>query len=538
MSTVGPSKKVEDQILDYFGLAKSPFGVTPDPQFLFLSPTHREALASLISGIECGFGFQVLAAQPGMGKTTLLFSILERYRTSARTAFLFQQQYTPCELLQSVLRELGSSSNASPQSFAQMGEEFQQLLLDAAAAGQRVILVVDEAQNISNSILETLRQLSNFESSRAKLLQIILAGQPALVTTLASREQQQLRQRISMIARMTPLAMAETRDYVRHRLVTAGCRSDLFTDGALQRVWSNSGGIPRNINTLCMNVMLLAFSQRFRRIDHFLIDDAAKDFDLDRVRSELFANRVPPDPVREHALAGQQPPVVVVENKPPQQPPTDHPAPASLALPRSSSAIRGAITQVLLVVLLTAFVVAATQTGPLWNALRLNSRVVNAQSGSGELAVAGQLSTSEANEVSLQHVTDPSTPRLSRLAELSTEALSTKLIFFDVGDTTISGQNRNTLAAVAQNLRDHPDANVIIEGHADNSGDEEYNLDLSVRRALAVKDALRIEYGIRPNRLQTVGTGSSLPIESNGTSGGRAANRSVALRMTTQAGTQ
>ncbi|HJS98171.1 MAG TPA: AAA family ATPase [Terriglobales bacterium] len=538
MSTVGPSKKLEDQILEYFGLAKSPFGVTPDPQFLFLSPTHREALATLISGIECGFGFQVLAAQPGMGKTTLLFSILERYRTSARTAFLFQQQYSPRELLQSVLRELGNNFNTSQKSYAQMGDEFQQLLLDAAAAGQRVILVVDEAQNVSNSILETLRQLSNFESSRAKLLQVILAGQPALVTTLASRELQQLRQRVSMIARMTPLAMAETRDYVRHRLVTAGCRGDLFTDVALQRVWSHSGGIPRNINTLCMNAMLRAFSQRFRRIDDSFIEDGAKDFDLDRVRSELFANRVPAEPVGKHALVGQQPPLVVGENKPPQQPATDHPAPTSLAVRRSSSTLRGAVIQVLLVVLFTACVLAATQTGPLWKALRLNSRVVNAQSGSGELAVAGQLSTSQGNEVSLQNVTDPSLAQLSRLADLSTEALSTKLIFFDVGDTTISSQNRKILATVAQNLRDHPDAHVIIEGHADNSGDEEYNLDLSVRRALAVKDALRIEYGIRPNRLQAVGAGSSLPIKSNGTSGGRAANRSVALRMTTQAGTE
>jgi type II secretory pathway predicted ATPase ExeA/outer membrane protein OmpA-like peptidoglycan-associated protein len=537
MATVGPSKKIEEQILGYFGLTKSPFGVTPDPEFLFLSPTHREALATLVSGIECGFGFQVLVAQPGMGKTTLLFNILERYRTSARTAFLFQQQYSSEELLESVLRELRSSSTAQ-KSFAQMGDEFQQLLLEAAAAHQRVILIVDEAQNISSSILETIRQLSNFESSRAKLLQIILAGQPGLVTTLASREQQQLRQRVSMIARITPFALAETRDYVRHRLATAGCQSELFTDVGLQRVWSHSGGIPRNINTLCMNAMLLAFSQRFRRIDHALIEETAKDFDLDCLMTELFANKVPADPVREHVSVAQPLSVAAVHIKPPQRPATDQSAPASLAPTRPSSTIRSAVTRVLLVVLATACLLAATQTGPLWNALRLNSRVVSARSGSRELAVAGQLPASQENEVSLQHVTDPLTPRLSRLANLSTEALSTKLVFFDVGDTTISSRNRNTLAAVAQSLRDHPDASVIIEGHADNSGDEEYNLDLSVRRALAVKDALTIEYGIRPNRLQAVGAGSSLPIESNGTSGGRAANRSVALRMTTQVSTK
>lgn len=530
MSTVGPSKKIDEQILGHFGLTKSPFGVTPDPEFLFLSPTHREALATIISGIECGFGFQVLVAQPGMGKTTLLFNILERYRTSARTAFLFQQQYGPRELLESVLHELGSSSSTAQQGLAHMGEEFQQLLLDAAAANQRVILVVDEAQNVSNSVLETLRQLSNFESSRAKLLQIILAGQPGLVTTLASREQQQLRQRVSMIARMIPFGMGETRDYVRHRLAIAGCGSDLFTDVALQRVWAYSEGIPRNINTLCMNAMLLAFSQRFRRIEHSLIEDTAKEFDLDRVTTELFANRVAADPAREHASAAQHPAMVAVDSKPPLRPATVQAALASLAPTKPASTIRSAVTQVLLVVLLTACLVAATKTGPLWNALRLNSRVVRAPSGPGVLTGAGQLSASQGNESRLPRITDS--------ANHPTEVSSARLIFFEVGDTTISSQNHDTLTAVAQSLREHPNANVIIEGHADNSGDEEYNLDLSVRRALAVKDALTVKYGIRPNRLQTVGTGSSLPIESNGTSGGRAVNRSVALRVMTQAGTE
>ena len=529
---MGPSKKIEEQILGYFGLTKSPFGVTPDPEFLFLSPTHREALATLISGIECGFGFQVLAAQPGMGKTTLLFHILERYRTSARTAFLFQQPHSPGELLQSLLRELGSNYAPSQRNFAQMGDEFQQLLVHAAAARQRVILVVDEAQNVSSSILETLRQLSNFENSRAKLLQIILAGQPALVTTLASPEQQQLRQRISMIARITPLAPAETCAYIRHRLATAGCRNELFTDVALQRVWSHSGGIPRNINTLCMNAMLLAFSQRCRRIDHSLIEDTAKDFDLDRVMTELFANKGPAEPVREHAAVSESVPVVAVSSKPPERPTTAPPVPVLTAPKIHSSSMRSGVTRVLIVVMATACFVGAMQTGPLWKALRLNDRVVSARSESKELAVTGQLAASQGNEVSLQHVTDPVIPRLS----IPSTDQSARLIFFDVGDTAISSQNRYTLAAVAQNLRDHPDANVVIEGHADSSGDEEYNLDLSIRRALAVKDALTSEYGIRSDRLQTVGTGSSLPIQSNGTPGGRAANRSVALRMTAEAG--
>ena len=232
------SSSVDGLILRHFGLVENPFGVTPDPRFLYMSGTHREALASLVNGIDCGFGFQVLVAQPGMGKTTLLFDFLERFNTS-RTAFLFQQQQDPRDFLQSLLMELKSDSTETSQ--AKLYGKLNQVLSEAALTRKRVIVVVDEAQNLDDTLLETLRQLSNFETGRSKLLQIVLAGQPQLARKLARPEQEQLRQRISTIARLSPLGLDETRTYLNHRLNIAGYRGpQLFTRTAIYLIWSRS----------------------------------------------------------------------------------------------------------------------------------------------------------------------------------------------------------------------------------------------------------------------------------------------------------
>src|ERR1700682_3354427 len=170
--------------LKFFGLREQPFGVTPDPRFLYLSPGHREALASLYYGIESGCGFMALIAKPGMGKTTLVFQLLEKFRTQAPTAFPFQTQCSSREFMRFLLAELGYQDDS--QDFVRMHEEFNRRLLQEARAGNRFIVVIDEAQNLSPEVLETVRLLSDFETPRAKLLQIILSGQPELATKLAS----------------------------------------------------------------------------------------------------------------------------------------------------------------------------------------------------------------------------------------------------------------------------------------------------------------------------------------------------------------
>lgn len=287
MRSETPEHSVQGQLAGHFGLRENAFGVTPDPRFLFLSQTHQEALTSLVNGIDCDFGFQVLVAQPGMGKTTLLFNFLERFRTTARTAFLFQPQPDPCELLQSVLLELGTNSEET--SLGKLSEQLNQVLTRASRERRRVIVVLDEAQNLDFAVLEALRQLSNFETASTKLMQIVLAGQPQLAKRLALPEQEQLMQRISAFARLRPLALHETKAYIDHRLQTAGYQgAELFNPEAVREVWNHSRGVPRNINTLCFKAMLSGFAGGAKSIDQRIVEGAARDLDLNTVLADLY----------------------------------------------------------------------------------------------------------------------------------------------------------------------------------------------------------------------------------------------------------
>lgn len=276
--------------LEFYGLREEPFGVTPDPRFLYLSSEHREALASIYYGIEAGRGFMALIAVPGMGKTTLLFHLLERFRSSARTAFLFQTQCNSREFMRFLMTELSLESGTGQDPVA-MHEEFNRLLLQEARAGRRCIVIVDEAQNLDPSVLETIRLLSDFETPRAKLLQIVLAGQPQLADKLARPSLSQLRQRISLIGRLSALPVAETQHYIEHRLKVAGLTGPpIFSDAACETIAEIGLGIPRNINNLCFNALSLGFALRQRMIDAGLVREVAADFDLSQLQTRAGEN--------------------------------------------------------------------------------------------------------------------------------------------------------------------------------------------------------------------------------------------------------
>lgn len=265
--------------LEHFRLLEQPFGVTPDPRYLFPSAGHREALASLVYGIESALGFGTLIAQPGMGKTTLLFHIMEQYRRSARTAFIFNTQCDSSDLLRSLLSEL--DDQPVPEQTFQIHERFKQILSRELQAQRRVIVVIDEAQNLGEMVMETIRLLSNFESADSKLLHIILAGQPELAAKLGRPELSQLQQRIPILAHLPQLSSDETFSYIAHRLQIAGYRGKpLFTSQSMAGVAQLSRGIPREINRICFNCLSLAYASSKTVVDLAVVDEVAADLGL------------------------------------------------------------------------------------------------------------------------------------------------------------------------------------------------------------------------------------------------------------------
>jgi general secretion pathway protein A len=266
-------------VLDFYGLKEQPFGVTPDSRFLFLSPTHREALASIVYGVSAGRGFTALISKPGMGKTTLLFEFLQQARADSKTVFLFQPQRTPQDLLRSLLEDLGLEDCSD---FIGMHKKLNGILLDLSSEGKRLIVVLDEAQTLDEPVLEAVRMLSNFETPREKLLHIVLSGQPQLADKLMSPRLIQLKQRVSTFAHLKPLNAGEIQLYIDHRLRTAGYdfTRPLFTKQAHAMIASHTEGIPRNINNVCFNAMSLGYVAKQRTIDMDLIREAVDDLDL------------------------------------------------------------------------------------------------------------------------------------------------------------------------------------------------------------------------------------------------------------------
>jgi TonB family protein len=259
-------------------MLENPFGVTPNPHYFYQSRTHAEARSSLIIGIQYRVGFQTLIAPPGMGKTTILFSLLEQF-SNVRTACLFQFQGDSRDFLRYLILEL---SGQTPDSdLVGMQDTLNQLLIREHGTKGQTIVVIDEAQNLDISVLETVRLLSNFETPSEKLVQIILAGQPQLAQRLATPELAQLYQRIPIRTTLIPFDLEDTRNYIEHRLRIAGYQGPpLFTPAAVRSVLEHSGGVPREINTLCFNALLLATAAGKKQVDLEILHEVVADLKI------------------------------------------------------------------------------------------------------------------------------------------------------------------------------------------------------------------------------------------------------------------
>lgn len=278
--------------LEFYGLNEQPFGVTPDPRFLYMGAAHQEALASLVYGVETGRGFMALIAAPGLGKTTLVHRLMERLRDSALTAFLFQTHTNSQEFLRNLLRDL--DVEPAGQTLSDLQEQLHQVLIRGAQSGKRVVLVIDEAQNLDDSLLETVRMLSNFETPEAKLLQVLLVGQPSLADKLVRPHLAQLRQRISIITHFPPFQGRDIEKYILQRLRVAGYKGGrLFSPAAMNLIAVYSGGIPRVINNLCFSALSLAFAKGQKVIDESTLREAISDLNLESLGERQGPARPP-----------------------------------------------------------------------------------------------------------------------------------------------------------------------------------------------------------------------------------------------------
>ena len=260
----------------FFGLSEKPFAITPDPRYLYLSERHAEALAHLLYGINESGGFIQLTGEVGTGKTTVVRTLLSRVPHHADVALILNPRITPVEFLLTICEELGLGlDEADRDSVKQMVDALNRRLLSAHAEGRRIIVIVDEAQNLSAEVLEQVRLLTNLETATQKLLQIILIGQPELRELLDRTDLRQLAQRITGRYHLKPLSREETQGYIRHRLRVAGAAGEIFTAAALREVHRLSSGIPRVINVCCDRALLGAYTRETRKVTPALVRRAA-----------------------------------------------------------------------------------------------------------------------------------------------------------------------------------------------------------------------------------------------------------------------
>jgi general secretion pathway protein A len=284
----------------FFGLTRNPFDLTPDPRCFVSTEKHNEALAALYYGVRQHKGFVVVTGEVGTGKTMLLRCLLRLLKDSndIAYAYVFNNRLTPGEFFQYVLTDFGLPAGGKNK--AELLLEMGHFLLSRESQGLTTVLVIDEAHHLSAELLEEIRLLSNLETADNKLLQILLVGQPELDEKLDSYELRQLKQRISLRARLERLSPAETRDYIAERLQIAGTdpqREPIFPSESIAAVYRYSGGLPRLINTLCENSLIGAYARRVSAVTPDIVEDVAREFRLDPLLGSADT-----DPHSEHAL--------------------------------------------------------------------------------------------------------------------------------------------------------------------------------------------------------------------------------------------
>ena len=264
--------------LEFYNLKEKPFNVTSDPNFLYMSSRHKEALSALIYGIKERKGFLEITGEVGTGKTTLCRALLNRLDSNTKAAFIFNSDLPEMQLLQAISTDLGLKVEKKTK--IGIFNALNAFLIEQLKKNNNVILILDEAQNLKPKVLEQLRMLSNLETEKEKLFQIILVGQPELSDKLNSPDLRQIRQRIGVRYHISPLKRDEVKDYIKHRLYIAGSKGNIeFSNEAVDKIYAYSNGIPRLINVVSDKALLLGFVMGTYSIEDMIIEKSIDEIE-------------------------------------------------------------------------------------------------------------------------------------------------------------------------------------------------------------------------------------------------------------------
>jgi general secretion pathway protein A len=533
--------------LSYYNLHSKPFQISPDPHFLWLSEKHKEALATLKYGILDNKGLILLTGDIGLGKTTLIHALLNSLSTDVITATILDPGLKRLDFVNYIANAFNIE-----KTFRSKGDfliHFNRFLNDAYLKKKKVLLIIDEAQRLSNDMLEEVRLLSNLEKQDVKLLNIFLVGQEELNSLLSQKETRALKQRITINYKIEPLTENEIHDYIQYRLKIAGTNKKIFTPSAVQAVFSFSQGCPRLINIICDHALLTGYVKEISTLSADLIHECEEELRLPNQKTSLHTQKktTPYTPVSRSVqkpafhtanktTLQQDPKPVEVANK--HRPVVKSSLRINLykantyAAPKKKKK-RHFLTYVWMLLLLTAAGYLVYTFGKSIDFKQIQNYFI--KNNSREISKAIAPFPSKPDPID-QHTQE----NLDKMAEMVIEKQEAEELFlvlphktvipFEFNSSQMSQLAYKNLDSLAENILKHTNIQVIIKGYTDVSGNSSYNKKISEFRANLVKSYL-IGKGIDPLIITSIGIGSENPVDSNTNQSGRKTNRRVEIEI-------
>ena len=529
--------------LSYYGLDRKPFDINPDPRFLWLSETHKEALAALRYGIQESKGFLLLTGEVGTGKTVLIKHLMDLANVEATVATLPDPDLGLIDFYNILADEFNMG-----RLFREKGEfliHFKRFLAEAAIDNRKLLLIIDEAQRLKHELLEEIRVLSNLEVHDKKVINIFLVGQNELKNILLEERNRAFRQRISVNYHLETLTEQEVASYIEHRLIVAGATEIIFTADAIHQIHAFSNGFPRLINVICDHALLSGYSGGFTLIDADTIKECADDLTISTAVIPPLPEPAADVQSRDAAPRIEMP--VMVE---------------SLEASRRNPFYRLAYMGVFLIILFAlpllffnnSIYQALFGSDGQSNEIALSNNVIKIEREMpGDIVPAGKASdaakavrspagklpgTQSSDHIAAVPTLSGSKPAGESTAEISRPAESGKqskekkfLVYFKKESTELDRSLYETLAKIVDLLPLYPDMKIFIEGYTDSYGEYSYNKHISQLRANIVKRYFEGQ-GIEESRISAIGMGPENPIADNSTKEGRSKNRRVEIRLT------